>query len=85
MRRLILAAVTSSLLLLTFASTTLAVGFHQHYITTPSGQVVPIAQGVCKNELQNAIDNLHANVHFGAPTEAFASNPIGFSAVAPCP
>lgn len=85
MRRLILAALTSGLLLLTVASTTMAVGFHQHYITTPSGEVVPIALGVCQNELQNAIDNLHANVHFGAPTQAFATNPIGFSAVAPCP
>ncbi len=79
MRRIFLAAFTSGLLLLVLASTALAVPFHQHYITTPSGEVVPIAQGICKNDLQQAIDNLHANVHFGAPTQAFVANPIGFS------
>jgi hypothetical protein len=84
MRRFLIAAITSGLLLLALASTALAVPFHQHYITTPSGEVVPIAQGICKNDLQQAIDNLHEHVHFGAPTQAFATNPVAFT-VTGCP
>jgi hypothetical protein len=85
MRRLFLAVVTAGLILLSTATATLAVPFHQHYITTPSGEVVPIALGVCTNGLQNAIDNLHANVHLGAPGQAFSSNPITLTTVLPCP
>lgn len=84
MRRHLIALLSAGLLLLASGSATLAVGFHQHYVTTPSGEVVPIAQGVCHNQLQDAIDNLHEHVHFGAPTDAFASNPIAFTAGA-CP
>lgn len=84
MRRHLIAPVTAAVLLLASASATLAVGFHQHYLTTPSGEVVPIAQGVCLNELQEPIDNLHEHVHFGAPADAFGSNPISFAAGA-CP
>jgi hypothetical protein len=53
-------------------------------VTTPSGQQAWIAQGICKNDLQNAIDNLHANFHLGAPAAAFATNGVSF-AVAGCP
>lgn len=86
MRQLIAAALTAATILAISASSALAVPLHQHYVHTPSGQVVPIANAVCGNELQNAIDNLHANVHLGAPTAAFAmdQNPVGFS-VSPCP
>ena len=80
MRRLVISTVLASMLVLGVASTASAVSLHQHYVTTPSGEVVPIAQGVCMNDLQNAVDNLHANVHFGAPATAFGSNPIAFSA-----
>lgn len=84
MRRLVISTIAASMLLLGAVSTALAVPLHQHYVTTPSGQVVPIAQGVCMNDLQNAVDNLHANVHQGAPAAAFASNPVGLTS-GPCP
>lgn len=80
MRRLFAPLLAGALLLGLSASPTLAVGFHQHYLTLPSGQVVAIAGGICKNGLQHAIDNLHANFHLGSPTAAFATNPVGFSA-----
>lgn len=84
MRRLIAAILSSSAIVVLSASPALAVGLHQHYLTTPSSELVPIARGVCKNDLQAAIDNLHAHVHLGAPTEAFSTNGIEFSA-ASCP
>lgn len=79
MRRLVISTLLASMLVLGLASTASAVTLHQHFITTPSGEVVPIAQGVCMNNLQNALENLHANVHFGAPAAAFGSNPIAFA------
>ena len=84
MRRIVLSIVTAALLTMLSVSATLAVGFHQHVVTTPSGQQAWIAQGICKNDLQNAIDNLHANFHLGAPAAAFATNGVSF-AVAGCP
>jgi hypothetical protein len=84
MRRLAISLALGMSLLAASASAALAVGFHQHYLTTPSGEVVLIAQGVCSHELQHAIDNLHEHFHLGAPTEAFTDNPIAFSAGA-CP
>ncbi len=84
MHRLGISTFVAALLLALSASTALAVPLHQHYIVTPSGEAAAIAQGICMNDLQTAVDQLHANVHFGAPTEAFATNPVGFSAGA-CP
>ena len=84
MRRLLVPILAVAALLALSAAPTLAVGLHQHYLTLPSGKVVPIAQGICKNGLQTAIDNLHDNVHFGSPTAAFAGNPVAFS-VTGCP
>ncbi|HEX7196512.1 MAG TPA: hypothetical protein VF364_06725 [Candidatus Limnocylindria bacterium] len=84
MRHLFLAILTAGLLLALSVTSTLAVGLHQHYITTPSGAVVPIAQGICANHLQTAIDQLHANVHLGEPGQAFASNPVALH-VGSCP
>ncbi len=86
MRRLIAAAFTAAAMTALVTSSALAVPLHQHYISTPGGGSVPIAHGICANELQTAIDNLHAHVHLGAPTTAFAmeANPIGFS-VSSCP
>jgi len=84
MPRFILSIVAAALMLLLTVSATLAVPLHQHVMTTPSGHQVWIAQGICKNDLQTPIDNLHANVHLGAPGSAFASNPIGL-VVQGCP
>ena len=84
MRRLVTSTLTATLLLLLSVSATLAVPLHQHVMTTPSGQEVWIAQGICKNSIQNGIDNLHANFHLGAPAEAFATNGISF-VVTGCP
>lgn len=85
MRRLLIATMTAGLLTLGTAASTLAVPLlHQHYLTTPSGNVVAIARGICKNQIQAAIDNLHPNVHLGAPGAAFASNPIALTTGA-CP
>lgn len=80
MRRLIAPLLAGAALLGLAVTPTLAVGLHQHYLTLPSGEVVPIAVGVCENDLQNAIDNLHDNFHNGSPTAAFAENPVAFSA-----
>ncbi|HSL97527.1 MAG TPA: hypothetical protein VK831_03050 [Candidatus Deferrimicrobiaceae bacterium] len=80
MRRFIASILAGSAILVLSASPTLAVGLHQHYLTTPSDELVPIARGVCENDLQSAIDNLHVHVHLGAPTEAFSTNGIEFSA-----
>lgn len=79
MRRLLAPLFAGAVLIALSAGPTLAVGLHQHYLTLPSGQRVEIAAGICKNDLQNAIDNLHENFHFGSPTEAFAGNPVEFS------
>jgi hypothetical protein len=84
MRRLLVPLLAGAALIALAASPTLAVGLHQHYLTLPSGQVVEIAAGICKNDLQTAIDNLHDNFHLGSPTAAFAGNPVGFSATG-CP
>ena len=84
MRRIVTALLTATLLLAFSVSATLAVGFHQHLVTTPSGQQASIAQGICANRLQNAIDNLHANVHLGAPADAFATNGVSIVATS-CP
>jgi hypothetical protein len=84
MRRLLAPFLAGAALLALSASPTLAVGLHQHYLTLPSGQVVEIAAGICKNDLQTPIDNLHDNFHLGSPTAAFAGNPVAFS-VTGCP
>jgi len=84
MRRVLIPILAAAMALLLSAPLALAVPLHQHYLTAPSGTVVPIARGVCDNEIQTALEQLHANVHLGAPTTAFAGNPIGFSAGA-CP
>lgn len=80
MRRLVLSTITAGILVLFSLSATLAVGLHQHVITTPSGQQAWIAQGICKNDLQEPIDNLHERFHQGAPAQAFATNPVAFVA-----
>ena len=80
MHQLFVSIATSAAVLMVSASATLAVGLHQHYITTPSGQVVVIAPGICRMDLQGPIDNLHENFHLGAPFVAFATNPILFKA-----
>lgn len=80
MRRLIAPVFAVAALLALAVTPTFAVGLHQHYLTLPSGQTVSIAGGVCMNDLQNAIDNLHDNFHLGSPTAAFAENPVTFSA-----
>lgn len=85
MRRFIIATLSAGLIMLASAASALAVPLHQHYITTPSGEVVPIAGGICKNELQTALDNLHANVHLGAPGKAFTTNPVTLTTILPCP
>jgi hypothetical protein len=84
MRRLLGPLFAGAALIALSASPTLAVGLHQHYLTLPSGQVVEIAAGICANDLQIAIDNLHEHFHLGSPTEAFADNPVAFS-VTGCP
>jgi hypothetical protein len=84
MRRLLAPILAVAALVALSASPTLAVGLHQHYLTLPSGQVVEIAAGICKNDLQSAIDNLHEQFHLGSPTAAFAENPVAFSVTA-CP
>jgi hypothetical protein len=84
MRRFVISLALGASLLAASASATLAIGLHQHYLTTPSGEVVMIAKGICANDLQNAIDNLHEHFHLGAPTGAFAGNPITFT-VGTCP
>lgn len=80
MRQLFVSTAISAVVLMVSASATLAVGLHQHYITTPSGKVVVIAPGICRMDLQGPIDNLHENFHLGAPIAAFATNPISFTA-----
>jgi Ni,Fe-hydrogenase III small subunit len=84
MRRLLAPLLAGALLLPLAVTPTLAVGLHQHYLTLPSGQVVEIAVGICENDLQGAIDNLHEHFHLGSPTAAFAENPVAFS-VTGCP
>lgn len=84
MRRLLAPLLAGAALLALAATPTLAVGLHQHYLTLPSGQVVEIAVGICENDLQAAIDNLHEHFHLGSPTAAFAENPVAFS-VTGCP
>jgi hypothetical protein len=84
MRRLLAPLLAGAALLPLAATPTLAVGLHQHYLTLPSGQVVEIAVGICENDLQGAIDNLHEHFHLGSPTAAFAENPVAFS-VTGCP
>lgn len=84
MRRFVISLALGASLLAASASATLAVGLHQHYLTTPSGEVVVIAQGICANDLQNPIDNLHEHFHLGAPAAAFGTNPIVFG-VGGCP
>lgn len=42
------------------------VPLHQHYINTPHGPVA-IASQFCDGEQSVAFDNLHFNVHLGAP------------------
>ena len=84
MRRLIAPILAAAALLAVAAAPTLAVGLHQHYLTLPSGEIVEIAQGICKNDLQAAIDNLHDNFHLGSPNDAFGENPVVFS-LSGCP
>jgi hypothetical protein len=84
MRRLLAPLLAGAALIALSASPTFAVGLHQHYLTLPSGQVVEIAKGICKNDLQAAIDNLHDNFHLSSPAAAFAGNPVAFS-VTGCP
>lgn len=85
MRRLVLSVLTSAIVLLATASAALAVPLHQHELTSPSGNAVQIAKGICKNDLQRAIDNLHMNVHLGTPgQQAWANNGVSL-AVVPCP
>lgn len=53
------------------------VPLHQHHLTTPGGNEVEFARGICKNELQTPMNNLHRQVHLGSPGDAWAEN--GFS------
>ncbi|HET6379565.1 MAG TPA: hypothetical protein VFH63_00820 [candidate division Zixibacteria bacterium] len=85
MRRLVTALLAATLLVMLSVSASLAVPLHQHYLTTPGNGPVPIALGICRNELQRAIDNLHANFHLGAPGAAFSQNPVTLTTVLPCP
>lgn len=79
MPRTVITMLSTAILLLASGSAANAVPPHQHYLTTPSGEVVPIALGICANELNTALEQLHANVHLGAPADAFASNPVSLS------
>lgn len=60
---------------------------HQHYVITATGKVIPVGPTVCEiKSTQEGFNHYHANVHFGAPQDAFGheGNPVAFSA-APCP
>lgn len=79
MRLPIVPSLVAAVLLLLSASATLAadVPLHQHTLTTPSGNEVQFAGGICKNRLQTPMNNLHMNVHLGSPGDAWRAN--GFS------
>jgi hypothetical protein len=47
---------------------------HDHFLTTPSGDVVQVGPPVCEHPdvLHEAFHNFHDNVHTGAPTSTGA-------------
>lgn len=88
MRSVTASLVLAVMLAIAMGGAVLAAPPHEHHIVTPSGQDVAINPAVC-NKIEQlhepVLHNLHAHFHLGAPTAAFATNPITFYAVSPCP
>ena len=72
-RRTLVAMGASALLLAAFAGQALAVPDHLHCLTTPNGNVHPIALGVTYHAPHETLHNFHSNVHQGA----FVGHPLG--------
>ncbi len=94
MKRLSVAVVAAWVVLATTVVPAAAAPLHQHFITTPSGQVISLAPSFCLMpaifgegaQAHIALENLHQHFHMGAPVEiAFVNNPIFFSFLLPCP
>ena len=87
-RPVVASMVLAVTLVIALSGAVLAAPPHEHHIVTPSGQDVAINPAVCNNiDLLHdpVLHNLHEHFHFGAPTGAFATNPITFYALSPCP
>jgi hypothetical protein len=83
--RRIIALITVAAMLVFVASPAQAshVQLHRHLLNPPGTTEVELARGICKNELVNpALHNVHVHFHEGAPTEAFATNPVDERATA---
>jgi hypothetical protein len=86
--RRIIALVTVAAMMTLVASPLQAqeITLHEHVLATPGTSDVELAQGICKQGLlEPALVNVHEHFHLGKPTEAFATNPVDESVVAPCP
>ncbi len=88
MRRILLlltAAMLVAVMAVATAGPAMALNPHRHLLTTPGTEDVEIFQGYCRGDApERALENVHENFHAGAPTEAFATNPVDERA-APCP
>ena len=73
MRRLGSVAFLASITVLAHAGAASATGVpnHDHFLTTPGGDVVQVGPHVCANPeaLHRAFHNFHDHVHTGAPTD----------------